>query len=82
MHFSRSPIIKTLFAFSMIFAAYSLYTFLLYKGLNLENMEPENERVLFIHNEEQAIAFFALATIVVNMSLIAMSWFRLKEKEA
>jgi hypothetical protein len=82
VHFSRSPLIKTLFAFSLVLVAYILYAYLLFKGLDLENFVPENERVLFIHNEEQANAFFALAALIVNMSLIAMSWSRLKEKEA
>lgn len=81
-HFSKSPLIKTLFSISIIFAALALYTYFLFKGLDIENLDPVNERVLFIHNERQAVAFFSISTLVVNISLIAISWFRLKEKEA
>lgn len=82
LHFTRSPLLKTLFAFSLVFVTYALYSYLLFKGLGIENIKPENDRILFIHNKKQATVFFALAETVINLSLIAMSWFRLKEKEA
>jgi hypothetical protein len=80
-HFSKSPLIKTLFTFSLIAGGYALLTYLLFKGLDIKNYTPAERGVLFIHKKEDFIAFFAVAATVVNLSLLAIAWFRLKEKE-
>lgn len=81
-HFSKSPLLKTLFSLSVIMAGYALFTFLLVKGLNIEAYHPVNNRVLFIRNEHQAIASLAIGAIVINLCFLAIAFFRLKEKEA
>jgi len=81
-HFSKSPLLKTLFSLSLIMVGYALFTFLLVKGLNLEEYHPANDRVLFISNEHQAIASLAIGTTVINLCFLAIAFFRLKEKEA
>lgn len=80
-HFQKSPLVKTLFTFSAIVIGYLLFIYLLFKGLNLESHVPSNGGVLFIRSKEGAIAFFAIAATVVNLSLLAIAWFRLKERE-
>ncbi len=81
-YFSKSPLLKTLFALSVIFAALGLYTFLLVKGFDLENIHSTHNRVLFINNQHDALAVLATGATLINLCLLAIAWFRLKEKEA
>jgi len=80
-HFSKSPLIKTLFTFSIIVAGYFLLFYLLIKGLNIENYRTINDKMLFFRSEQGSIAFFAIVATVVNLTLLVIAWFRLKEKE-
>jgi hypothetical protein len=79
-HFSKSPLIKTLFSFSTIVTGYFLYSYLLYRGLNMKNYESMEHNVVI--TKKGILVFFALAGTVVNLALLAIAWFRLKEKEA
>ena len=81
-HFSKSPLLKTLFVFSLIIAGYGFSVYLLIKGLNLEGMHPVNDRVLFMHNTDGALMFFGILSTAINLSLLSIAYFRLKEKEA
>jgi hypothetical protein len=81
-YFTSLPLIKNLFTLTVIFSAYSLYTYLIFRGFGLDHFDPVIKRVLFIHTKNQAYAFFSIAMLVINMTLVAVSWFRLKEKEA
>jgi hypothetical protein len=79
-HFSKSPLIKTLLTFSTIVAGYFLFSFLLFRGLNLKEYELSSKSILFQKNN--ALIFFAVASTLINISLLVIAWFRLKEKEA
>lgn len=81
-HFSKSPLLKTMFTLSVIVAGYTLFTFLLVKGLNLTKFEPVNHRVLFIRNAHQVIVSLSIGITLINLCFLAVAWFRLKEKEA
>lgn len=81
-YFSKSPLIKTVFTLSIILVFFSLYIWLLIKIFDIAHYVPSGSRVLFIHNETQAQAFFALGSTVVNILILIISWFFLKEKEA
>jgi len=81
-HFSKSPLLKTGFAFTLIIAGYGLYSFLLVKGLNLEAFHPANNRVLFIKNEVDGIAALSVGAAIINLCLITMAYYKLKEREA
>lgn len=81
-HFTKSPILKTMFTISMIALGYGLFTFLLLKGLNLESFHIESKRIFFIKDEHDGLVFLAILETVINLSLLAIAWFRLKEKEA
>jgi hypothetical protein len=81
-YFTKSPLIKTFFTLSLIIGFYLLYTWLLIKGLKMDDYIPTNHRVLFIHNEKDFQLFMALGMTVVNVLILTISWFFLKEKEA
>jgi len=80
-HFSKSPLVKTLFSVSIIMASYALFIYLLVKGLKLEEYTITKDRLLFIHNEKEALVYTSLAITAINICLLAISYFRLKEKE-
>jgi len=81
-HFSKSPLMKTLFTFSLLCGGSFLYVYLLSKGLNIDQYNLPDDRILFISNGHEEAKLFTLAASVINISLLAISWFRLKEKEA
>lgn len=81
-HFSKSPLLKSILTFSLIIAGYALFVYLLVKGLNLKGIHPAGERVLFINSKDGALVFTAVMATIVNVCLLAIAWFRLKEKEA
>ena len=81
-HFTKSPLVKTLFTISGIICGYALFIYLIFNGLNLKEYSPVNNRILLIHNSEEVVIFLALATTVINLTMLAIAWFRFKEKEA
>ena len=81
-HFSKLPLMKTLFVFSMIQVGFVLFAYLLSKGLNLKEVNFSVERLFFIKNEAQGIIVYSISALIINMSLLTISWFSLKEKEA
>ena len=80
-YFSKSPMVKTLFTMSVISLGYALYTYLLFKGMNIKGYVLDNDRLLFIHNKNEAMVFISLAITLVNLCLLAIAYFRLKERE-
>jgi len=81
-HFAKSPLLKTMFTLSIIAAGYGLFTYLLVKGLNLESFHVESKRIFFIRDKHDGLVFLAILETVINLSLLAIAWFRIKEKEA
>jgi hypothetical protein len=79
-HFSKSPLIKTLFTFSIICCGYAFLAYILFKGLGIKEYQPSNDSILFI-NSYRTVNFLAITTTAVNLVLLAVAWFRLKEKE-
>ena len=80
-HFTKSPLLKTLFTFSIIIVGYYLFVFLLVKGLNIIEYSPRNQTILFINFRDHQAIFFATALTVINLCLLTIAWFTLKEKE-
>ena len=79
-YFSKSPLLKTMFAFSLIIAVYGFYVYLLIKGFDLQGIRVENN--FFIKDKDEAIVYMAIGATAINLCLLAMAWFKLKEKEA
>jgi hypothetical protein len=82
-HFSKSPLLKTLFTFSLIIGGYLLLIYLLFKGLNLREYNPIDNKVLTIkiRDENEFAKFAAIALTLINLAFLTIAWFRLKEKE-
>jgi hypothetical protein len=79
-HFSRMPFQKTWFSFGALFFGYTYFIVVLGKVLGLQGIV--NIRLFFFKTNQSAIAALAIAITVINLCLLAISWFRLKEKEA
>ncbi len=80
-HFSKSPRIKTLFTLSVLAAGFGLLTYFMSWVLNLKQYTVMGRGILFIHTKEDTFIFLSIIGIIVNLSLLAISWFRFKEKE-
>lgn len=81
-HFSKSPLSKTLLTFSIVVMGYSLFASLLNKSLNLEGLHPVGKNLVFFKDGETAIKLMGIGMVIVNVSLLAIAWFSLKEREA
>jgi hypothetical protein len=81
-YFSKSPLVKTIFIFLIIVCGYFFLIYLLVKGLKIDDYLPTGRTILPLHNKEQNAVFFAIASAVVNLTLLSVSWFRFKEREA
>jgi hypothetical protein len=81
-HFTKSPLMKTMFAFPLLATGYGLFTLLLVKGLGLEAYHMEQKRVFFIQDFHDGMVFLAIMMTIINLTLLSVAWFRLKEKEA
>ncbi|MCK9639694.1 MAG: hypothetical protein M0R39_07250 [Prolixibacteraceae bacterium] len=80
-HFSKSPLLKTMFTFSLIIAGYGLFSYLLRKGLNPRIYYPEHNSIQFVDSEKKAIALYAILSTLINLCLLTITWFKIKEKE-
>jgi hypothetical protein len=80
-HFSKSPRIKTLFTLSVLAAGFGILTYFMSWVLDLKHYTGMGRGILFIHTKEGSFIFLSIVGIIVNLSLLAISWFRFKEKE-
>ncbi len=80
-YFSKAPLLKTILVVSVIMAGYGLFAYLLYKGFNLREYHPSGNRILFISDRGTALAVFAILSTILNLCLLSIAWFKLKEKE-
>ncbi len=80
-HFSKSPLLKTILTFSLILAGYGIFSYLLFKGFNLREYHPSDDRILFISNKNTALEVSAILSTILNIILLSVAWFKLKEKE-
>ena len=80
-HFKKSPLLKTLFTFTIIIVGYAVLTYFLVIVLNTQGYEPKNGKVLFFNVGNNLPSIFAIAITVINLCLMTIAWFRLKEKE-
>lgn len=81
-HFQGKPLLKTLFFFFVANAVFSLYIFGLVKLMNLEDYTVEDDCLFFACSKEGIIRFFLALGVIANLLLLAISYFKLKEKEA
>jgi len=80
-HFTKSPRMKTLFTLSVIAGGYILLGYFLSWVFDLKHYAMFSKSIFFLRSKEDIYIFLSIVGIVVNLSLIAISWFRFKEKE-
>lgn len=81
-HFTKSPLLKTMLTITIIYAAYGIFISLLVKGLDINSIEGRSFfNLIFLNNKHDAIVLASLLNTVINISLLAIAFFRLKEKE-
>lgn len=81
IHFSKAPLVKTLFVFILIVVGYSLISYFLINGFKLYEFHPESNSILFIGTKNGTLATFAIVSVLINLCLVAIAWFGFKEKE-
>ena len=79
-YFTKSPLLKISFTVTLIASGYSILVFILVKGLNINKFHHENSMFLMNHGR-LSIALLGMGIIIVNVCLLAIAWFSLKEKE-
>ena len=79
-HFSKMPFRKTWFSIGVLFFGYTFFILLLGKVLNLHGIV--NIRLFFFKTDNAAIAALSILITAINLCLLAIAWYRLKEKEA
>lgn len=80
-HFQKKALIKTLFTLAVTVGTFGLLAYLLFKGLDLGNYTPVNNRITFIDSQDEVIMYLCLTAIATNLILLTVSYFKLKEKE-
>jgi hypothetical protein len=80
-HFQKKTLIKTLFTLAVIVGTYGLLAYLLFKGLDLGNYNPVDDRITFISEKEHVFVSLTIFAIATNLILLTVSYFKLKEKE-
>ncbi len=80
-HFSKSPLLKTFATVTIIYIGFGFYTYLITKSFAINGENFKNLIVLFVKDSRGTAIFAAIMITVLNLSLLAISFFRLKEKE-
>jgi hypothetical protein len=81
VHFSNSPLIKTLLTFFLVVAGLSLLNYILIQGLALYYFDPRANSILFMGTQKAGFAFLAIFSLIINVGLLFVAWFGFKEKE-
>lgn len=81
-YFKKIPTVKTIVAVTALFVLFFGYTYLVATGLNLDEYLPKNNRILFISSVKQAKITGIFVALSVNLILLVISYFRVKEQEA
>jgi hypothetical protein len=80
-YFKTLPIVKTIVVVFVLVCVYALYVYLVVEKLGLKQYNPANDRILFMRSADDAKLAGIFAAITANLFLLAISFFRLKEKE-
>ena len=80
-HFMKSPFAKTFFTVTVINIGFGIFTYLITKALGIVGEHTRTYIQQFPKDGDHIIIFFAILVTIFNLSLLAMAFFRLKEKE-
>jgi len=82
--FNKHPLIKTLFSISIIFFFHLFLVYFFVEVLNFKyyNVSPrETHLYLLPTSEEKGVWFFSITSLLANVLLTFIAYFKLKEKE-
>lgn len=79
-YFRKLPSVKTIAVLFVLFCLFMAFIYLGIEILGFKNYHKENGNLLFIHRENAKIVTIVTAW-VINIYLIVISYFKLKEKE-
>lgn len=79
--FQKLPLIKTIAILTLVIGLFVGYIFLVVEGFDLKEYQPKNNRILFMRNEYDAQLAGFIAAIIGNITMLVISYFKLKEKE-
>ncbi len=80
-YFRNLPIVKTILFIFILICVYAGFIYLVVEKMGLDQYNPKNGRVLFLHNANEGIMAGIITSAIVNIYLLIISFFRLKEKE-
>ncbi len=81
--FMKAPFIKTMFSIALVVFFQVIIIYLLVKIIGPHTFNKVHHPVfLWIDSKEGLVQFGAVYTLLINLSLLSVSYFKLKEKEA
>lgn len=80
-YFNKMPLLKTILTVFFLVGFYFGLGFLIVLGLNLEEYRPAEGGILFMKNEADIKLAGIMAAILANLTLLTISYFKVKEKE-
>ena len=80
-HFSKSPLLKTFFTVTIIYVGFGFFIYLITKALGINGDNTRNLILQIPKDGELIVVFASIIVTILNLSLLAMAFFRLKEKE-
>lgn len=79
--FQKMPLLKTILIVFLLIGIYFGFGFMIVEGFDIKDYQPADGRVLFMKNAEDAKLGVILAAALANVCLLAISYFKVKEKE-
>jgi hypothetical protein len=79
--FFKQPLVKTLFAVTLIVISYAGFLYFLLEPLGIGLYEPNDTTWLIPHNKEGGMRFFGSFTVIANLVFLFVAYRKLKEKE-
>jgi hypothetical protein len=76
-YFQKLPIVKTIIAVFILVCLFTAYIYFVVEILNLDEYVPINKSRFFMRN----VRDLQIAGIMVNTTLLVISYFKVKEKE-
>ncbi|MCK5704983.1 MAG: hypothetical protein KAI29_27715, partial [Cyclobacteriaceae bacterium] len=80
-YFQKIPLLKTILIVALLVGIYFGIGFLLFKGLHIQEYRLANGRLLFMYNAEDGKLAGICAAILGNLVILAIGYFKIKEKE-
>ncbi len=80
-YFQKLSLVKTILAVALIFGFFTLIVYLAIKGFDIGQYSPKDNKILFMKNRHDAQLAAIYAAVLANLVILAIGYFKLKEKE-